>query len=68
MHGRAASMRVDKSYEPPKPEFAEFRLVTAEHELSDRQDQSLDTQKQGVHKADGVDRMQGKPLDGADIL
>jgi len=36
--------------------------MAAEHELPDRQDQWLDTQKQGVHKADSVNRMQGKPL------
>jgi len=42
--------------------------MAAEHELPDRQDQRLDAQKQGVHKADGVNRMQGKPFESADVL
>ena len=42
--------------------------MPAEHQRLDRQQQRLNAQQQGVHKADGIDGVQGNPPNGAGLL
>ena len=50
----------------PNPFY--LRSVPAEHQRLDRQQQRLNAQQQGVHKADGIDGVQGNPPNGAGLL